>query len=486
MKTKFAHFKSNRQNAINANRKVVTHIRTIKAKKLLDPLLVYNAVLLKTKLPACLLESAVHTGSRGRYSYICLKGSPFAVMQEIEGGSLSSIKDKFSAECPMPHKDLPFIGGAVGYIGHDAINSIETTVKANRVDPFGLPVIALYFYSSVIVFDHEKNVLHYISNVETALSEEEGFKKACCEIEEMEQYVNESVNTVIPIDKVSVKDVESNLSQAEYEEMVVKAKEHIPKGDVFQVVLSRRLSVPFEGSGVSFYQALRISNPSRYLFHMRLDESCRNAVLAGASPEIMSDIQKRKMIIRPLAGTKKRGTTPEEDRQIEEGMLCDEKETAEHRMLVDLARNDIARFCEAKSIKVTRLMKAEYFRYLMHIGSEVVGKLRKGVHPLDACVGSLPAGTLSGAPKVRALQIISEFEPSRRGPYGGALGWFTDKSLDTCIFIRSALLLEGKLYWQTGAGIVADSIPKDEYIETENKAKGIMNALKQIDQDHEE
>ena len=183
------------------------------------------------------------------------------------------------------------------------------------------------------------------------------------------------------------------------------------------------------------------------------------------------------MRIRPLAGTRKRGISREEDERSERELLDDEKETAEHRMLVDLARNDIGKFCQAESIKVTQLMQAEYFSHVMHIGSEVKGELREGLHPLDACIGSLPAGTLSGAPKVRALQLIAELESSQRGVYGGAFGWFTDQSLSTCIFIRSALLLGGILYWQTGAGIVYDSDPTKEYEETTIKARAIEKAL---------
>ena len=214
---------------------------------------------------------------------------------------------------------------------------------------------------------------------------------------------------------------------------------------------------------------------------MRLGESCRNAVLIGASPEVMSKIQKGKMIVRPLAGTAKRGATPKKDKLNAEKLLNDPKEEAEHRMLVDLARNDVSRFCKAESVKVTSLMHVEYFKHVMHIGSEVSGGLNHGVIPFLALLGVMPAGTLSGAPKVEALRIISELEPSRRGPYGGAFGWFTDTALDTCIFIRSALLFEGKLYWQTGAGIVADSIPEKEYVETVMKAKGIETALKHIE-----
>ncbi len=471
-------FSKNREAAIKDNRAVATLISTVSGKKLPDPLLVYNAVLQKSALPACLLESAIHDGKKGRYSFLCPYGRPFVTMREKE--SLSPVKEMLRNNCPLTHEYLPFIGGAIGPINYEVTSFIEDTVKPHSIDPFGLPVVALYFFDCVIVFDHQENQLHYVVNVPTALSAEEGYKKGCCIIKEMKQFVSDSSTIPIPSDTADLDSIKSTLSEDEFKEMVVKAKRHILAGDIFQVVLSRRLSVPFQGNGLSFYRALRRNNPSPYLFHMRLDENCKNAVLIGASPEIMVNIHHRKMTIRPLAGTKKRGATPEEDNQIEKAMLCDEKETAEHRMLVDLARNDMGKFCEANSIEVTKLMQAEYFKYIMHIGSEVQGELRPEVHPLDALFGVSPAGTLSGCPKVRAQQIISEFESSQRGVYGGTFGWLTDQSLYTCIFIRSALLLEDTLHWQVGAGIVYDSDPQSEYRETEIKAMGIEKSLRDM------
>lgn len=471
-------YRSNRDASIKDLRKYTTLIRAVSAEKLPDPLLVYETVLQETTLPACLLESATHDGEKGRYSFICLFGKPFCIMRKMR--SLASLKRRLRDISPLPHGELPFVGGALGYIGHEAITGIEKTVKMHPVDPFNLPVIALYCFHSVIILDHQTNTLYYVVNIPTSWDVEQGYTAGCRLIGEMEQCVSDSVSVQSVADVAKIENITSNLSEAEFSDMVVKAKDHINKGDVFQVVLSRRLSVPFQGNGVSLYRALRNINPSPYLFHMRTDKNCRNAILIGSSPEIMTDIRNREMIIRPLAGTRGRGKTLAGDRRNEHALISNKKERAEHKMLVDLALNDIRKFCQAGSVEVSKLMEPEYFSHVIHMASEVRGKLRDNVHPLDACIGSLPAGTLSGCPKVRALQLIQELEPCQRGPYGGALGWFTDQSLDTCIFIRSALLLDGVLCWQTGAGIVYDSDPKAEYLETVKKAGAIEKALREM------
>lgn len=472
-------FKKSWETAVKANRQVVTIVGERKCNVLPDPLCVYATLLHESHLPACLLESGAHIAGKGRFSFVCAFGQPFAIASERE--SLNSLKQLLREKCPLPHKFLPFVGGAVGYIGHEAITLVESTVKAHENNPFNLPFIDLHFFGSVIVFDHKKNAVYCVANVSTALSVEKGYETGCQLLQSLEELVDNSQSSFITPDLANAESISSNLSKDEYMEMVLKAKEHIKQGDVFQIVLSRRLSVPFKGQGLSLYKSLRDINPSPYLFHMRFDDNCKNAVLVGASPEIMVKVGKREITVRPLAGTKKRGATPEEDVLIEKSMLEDPKETAEHRMLVDLARNDIGKFCSASSVSVTKLMVAEYFSHVMHIGSEVKGKLRKEVHPFDGCIGSLPAGTLSGAPKVEALKLISQLEPTARGTYGGAFGWFTDKALDTCILIRSALLLEGTLHFQTGAGIVYDSDPSKEFEETETKALAMKKALRNME-----
>jgi anthranilate synthase component 1 len=272
--------------------------------------------------------------------------------------------------------------------------------------------------------------------------------------------------------------VTSNFTQKDFEDMVRKAKEHIAAGDIFQVVLSQRFETPFPASrSLDFYRLLRRANPSPYLFHLDFGNGFK---LVGASPEVMVGIQNRDILIRPLAGTRKRGASAEEDSVIGQELSNDLKEQAEHRMLVDLARNDVGRFSEPGSVKVDSLMRVEPYGAVLHMATDVRGKLKSGISSFEALLGCLPAGTLSGAPKIRALQIISELEPCQRGPYGGAVGWFTDTDLDTCIFIRSAVITNNKLYWQTGAGIVADSDPTSEYNETLAKSTSIRNVLKQM------
>lgn len=471
-------FRNSRTTAIKDSRKVATLIRVVSGKALPDPLQVYESVLQKSRLPACLLESATHEKGKGRYSFICLFGRPFCIMRKMK--SLASLKRGLRDISPLPHEKLPFVGGALGYIGHEAITGIEKTVKPHSVDTFNLPMVALYCFHCIIVLDHKTNTLYYVVNVPTSWDVERGYNEGCRLIKEMKQHVSDSVNVRSTQDVAEMEKRNSNLTDGQYMDMVKKAKQHIIRGDVFQVVLSRCISVPFQGNGVSLYGALRRVNPSPYLFHMRTDKNCGNAILLGSSPEIMADIRNREMVIRPLAGTRRRGKTPAGDKRNEHALVNNKKERAEHKMLVDLALNDVRKFCDANSVTVPKLMEPEYFSHVIHIASEVRGKLRDDIHPLDACLGSLPAGTLSGCPKVRALQLIAELEPCQRGPYGGAFGWFTDQSLDTCIFIRSGLLLGGVFYWQTGAGIVYDSNPKAEYFETEKKAAAMKKALEEM------
>ncbi len=473
-----ATFGNNRMVAIQNSRKVTTFTRIVSGATLPDPLRVYESILQKSILPACLLESATHKGEKGRYSFICLFGKPFCIMHKMK--SLTSLKRRMEDISPLPHSTLPFIGGAVGYIGHEAITGVETTVKLHPIDPFNLPVIALYCFHCVIALDHETSTLHYLVSVPTSWKVKLGYREACRLVKEMESFVSDSSHEDGIQDVATMKSIISNPSKCEFIDMITRAKRYILSGDVFQVVLSRRLSLRFQGNGVALYRALRTINPSPYLFHMRTDGKCRDATLLGSSPEIMADIRNCEMVIRPLAGTRKRGKTPAGDNRNAKALLHNQKERAEHKMLVDLALNDVRRFCLANSVKVTKLMEPEYFSHVIHMASEVRGKLKENVHPLDACIGSLPAGTLSGCPKVRALQLIAELEACQRGPYGGAFGWFTDWSLDTCIFIRSALLLDGVLYWQTGAGIVSDSDPQMEYAETVKKAKAMEKALNEM------
>jgi len=446
----------------------------------------YERVLHLSHKPAALMESATHTGKAGRFSYVCLEGEDAFVLREQK--DLATLRELLRVNSPESMQEtspngklnIPFTGGGVGFLGHESICEIEPTVLRHTVDPNGLPDGCIVFFRNVIAFDHEEECVSCCANVRTDISLEEARKQGEAATRRLFEMVFRSRPLPRKPESVDTKLILSDTSKEEYLQMVHRAKRHIDAGDIFQVVLSQEFFTEYQGSGVALYRALRAINPSPCMFHMRFGSECKNMTLLGASPEIMCDIQNRTMRIRPLAGTCKRGANEAEDIVLGNALLQDPKERAEHMMLVDLVRNDIGRFCTATSIDVPELMKMVKCSHVMHIGSEVRGTLRNEVHPLDACLGSLPAGTLSGAPKVRALQIIAELEKQRRGPYGGAFGWFTDTNLDTCIIIRSAMLLNGYLSWRAGAGIVADSIPENEWSETLKKAQAIRLALEQI------
>lgn len=454
-----------------------------------DPISVYRKVLSRIKGPAALMESAKH-GVKDRYSYICFFSAGSSYLSEeymtIDCAiSLESFKGRLRLLSPAPHGDM-FVGGAVGFIGHEAVSLVEKTVLPNKVDPFRLPQGCFHFFRKVIIFDHEERVVHFVVNLLTygsvesipyRYSLEQVYKNGEQEIARMKRLLQKP-ELPCKEDTVSLTARTSNMTKGEYCAMVKNAKELIRRGEIFQVVLSQRFSVPYQGDGLNLYSILEKLNPSPNMFHMRFGPECRSMVLLGSSPEIMVSINpERVMRIRPIAGTRKRGATIEEDKALATELLADQKELAEHRMLVDLARNDIGKQCVANSIVIPTLMKVENYSHVMHIVTEVTGRLRAGVHPFDACIASLPAGTLSGAPKIRALRIISDLELSQRGPYGGAFGWVTDTAVHTCILIRFAMRLRGTLYWQSGGGIVSDSVPSAEYEESNGKARAIATAL---------
>ncbi|MEO8637798.1 MAG: chorismate-binding protein [Candidatus Taylorbacteria bacterium] len=455
-------------------------VTLIHSTKLVEPLVVYRKICEQINETVCIMESATHTGEKGRFSYVCVRGSELLKIEKEE--DLTVLKNMLQKYSPQAHPTLPFIGGAVGYLGHDLITLVEKTIVPHEHDPFQLPLGAQYFFTDVIVFDHTQREMHYVANVSISdgKTADVAYEDGLARISEMERLVaNEVIMQKTP---PHIGPISSNVSRAEYHEMVLKAKEHIVAGNVMQVVLSQRFQASYdlgqsEGWGLPIYEKLRELNPSPYMFHMRFGAQMNHLTLLGASPEIMVHIAHERMRIRPIAGTRKRGKNAEEDKQLAEELLNDPKEIAEHVMLLDLARHDVSRFCKDHSVQITSRMKVESYSHVMHIVSEVEGVLRDKVHPLDACIGSLPAGTLSGAPKIRALRIIVELEKSRRGPYGGAFGWMTNVATDTCIFIRSAMLYKGVIYWQSGGGIVNDSEPESEYQETLAKAKPMETVL---------
>ncbi len=366
----------------------------------------------------------------------------------------------------------PFTGGLVGYFSFDYITYSEPELVLDALDEEKFCDIDLMLFDKVIVLDNKTNELIYITNIRTD-EFEENYNKALLDLKAMQTIIHEG----LPMQNVEGKLLEPLrplFSENEFCDMVNKAKTRIFDGDIFQVVLSNRLEAKFEGSLFGTYLKLRDTNPSPYMFYFSSD----SAEIAGASPETLVKLQNGRVYTYPLAGTRPRGKTEEEDKALEIELLSDEKELAEHNMLVDLGRNDIGKISEFGSVRVDRYMEIERYSHVMHIGSAVSGKLREDLDAVDAAASVLPAGTLSGAPKIKACQIINELENNKRGIYGGAIGYLAfSGEMDTCIAIRLAFKKNGKVFVRSGAGIVADSVPENEYRECINKAKAVVNAL---------
>jgi len=367
----------------------------------------------------------------------------------------------------------PFTGGLVGYFSYDYIKYTEPSLKLDAEDQEGFKDVDLMLFDKVIAFDNLKQKIILIANVKTE-ELDTGYNKAVMEIESMVKLIKHGAYQETETPKIT-SEFRPLFQETEYCEMVNKAKHYIQEGDIFQVVLSNRFEADFEGSLLNAYRVLRTLNPSPYMFYI----SGADVEIAGASPETLVKLQDDRLHTFPLAGTRPRGATEEEDTQNEKDLLSDPKELAEHNMLVDLGRNDLGRISRFGTVKVEKYLSIERFSHVMHIGSTVSGEIRDDKNALDAIDAVLPAGTLSGAPKIRACEIINELENNKRGIYGGAIGYidFTG-NLDTCIAIRIAFKKNGKVFVRSGAGIVADSVPETEYQECINKAQAVMNALK--------
>ena len=372
-------------------------------------------------------------------------------------------------------EDARFSGGAVGYVSYEYANRIEPSVSLPEDDQLGLPLLFFMIADLVLIFDHACQTLSICANAYVGNNPTEAYQSSCSRIEETIRLLN-APSELQPAPIANSYDVNvppGNISKEDFEAMVEKTKDYVRSGDVIQTVLSQRFSVPFTSPPINLYRAIRAINPSPYMFLMESDEYS----IVGASP-VHVRLTKDDVLIRPIAGTRPRGKSVEEDELLEKDLLADEKEKAEHLMLVDLARNDIGRVCEIGSVQAAEYMNVERYSHVMHIVSQVIGKLRPDCNAFDLIRATFPAGTVSGAPKVRAMQIISEFEKIRRNAYAGALGYFGyEGNHDSCIAIRTAMITNGVLHLQAGAGIVADSIPEKEYEETINKAKGMLNAL---------
>lgn len=370
----------------------------------------------------------------------------------------------------------PFTGGFVGYFAYDYIKYSEPSLKLDAENQDQFKDIDIMLFDKVIAFDNFRQKIIIIFNMKTD-DLENNYKKACDELKGIaDLIINGQKAEFQPLKLKS--DFKPVFSREEYGKMVLKAKEYIRQGDIFQVVLSNRIEAEIEGSLFDTYRVLRTTNPSPYMFYF----SSNDIEIAGASPETLVKVNNTKLYTFPLAGTRPRGKTVEEDLELEKELLADEKELAEHNMLVDLGRNDIGRIAEIGSVAVDKYMSVERFSHVMHIGSTVTGKLRKDLDSLSALDSILPAGTLSGAPKIRACEIINELEDNKRGIYGGAIGYVDlSGNLDTCISIRIAFARNNKVFIRSGAGIVADSVPDAEFDESMNKAAAVINALKTAD-----
>ena len=370
----------------------------------------------------------------------------------------------------------PFTGGFVGYFAYDYIKYSEPSLNLDAENQDQFKDIDLMLFDKVIAFDNFKQKIIVITNIKTD-DLENNYEKACRELKEIADLIKNGKKTEIEPLKLK-SEFRPVFSREEYCDMVEKAKDYIREGDIFQVVLSNRIEADISGSLFDTYRVLRTTNPSPYMFYF----SSNDIEIAGASPETLVKLNGRKLYTFPLAGTRPRGKTPEEDLKLEEELLGDEKELAEHNMLVDLGRNDIGRISEIGSVHVDKYMSVERFSHVMHIGSTVTGTLKSDLDPLAAIDSILPAGTLSGAPKIRACEIINELENNKRGIYGGAIGYVDlSGNIDTCISIRIAFSRNNKVFIRSGAGIVADSVPDSEFEESLNKAAAVINALKFAD-----
>lgn len=435
---------------------------------------------------AFLLESVEHGERWGRYSFVGV--DPFLVMTSHEGKvSWEGDPPSFAPRQGTPLEILqgvlegyrapalgglpPLHGGAVGYLGYDVVRYLER-LPHTTLDDVGVPELMMMFPRVLLAFDHFRQRVTVVSNVVQG----DDYDKAIARIDQ----VVEGLGKPLAYEPVEARDVEvelpaSTMTREQYESAIEKAKEYIFAGDIFQVVLSHRFSTRLTADPFDVYRLLRLINPSPYMFYLRHPE----ITVIGSSPEPLIKVQGTRVVQRPIAGTLPRGKTEEEDLALEKEILTDEKERAEHVMLVDLARNDVGRVCRYGSVKVEELMIVERYSHVMHLVSQVSGELSPGSTAIDALYASFPAGTLSGAPKIRAMEIIDELEPTRRGPYAGAVGYFDfSGNLDTCIALRTAYVAAGIIHIQAGGGIVADSEPSKEWWETVNKAKALLTAVR--------
>jgi anthranilate synthase component I len=413
---------------------------------------------------------------RGKGNTVWIERQGEIVQEEAEG--FSKLRQLSQGFTPVTMPGMPpFLGGGVGYFAYDLVRQFEK-LPSLAEDDLGLDDYQVMYFSNILAFDHLRHRIHIIANIfndRGTQGLEAKYQDALLRIEQIEKRLIIPISISSAAPPAEIPEPISNLSESTYYSNVEKAKQHIQAGDIFQVVLSQRFAMQIRCDPFDIYRALRFINPSPYMFFLRMD----NLHLVGASPEMLVKVQNKRVEYGPIAGTRPRGDTPEEDALLGRELLADEKERAEHIMLVDLGRNDLGRVCNYGSVKVTDLMRIERYSHVMHLVSSVEGELRNDLdcfHALESC---LPAGTVSGAPKVRAMEIIESMEPRRRGVYGGAVGYVDfSGNLDTCIALRTLMIKDGVAYIQAGGGIVADSDPRREREESINKASALIRAVK--------
>ena len=453
---------------------------------------------LKNAGPSYLLESVEGGETLSRYSFIgCRPRKVFICgpqtseirepgrptrMIPTPADPLTLIEEEMRDHKPVVLPGLPrFTGGAVGFIAYEYVSRIEPTVPAAGKDELGVPLLYFMLSDSLLIFDRAKQTLRLCVNAHVKDNADAAYSAAVTELEELFAMLRHprelAPAPLVDVPKTAIPP--GNFTQPRFEQVVIDGKEFIRSGDIIQFVPSQRFTRDFTRTPLDLYRALRTVNPSPYMFILEAGDFS----IVGASPEVHVRLTDGLVEIRPIAGTRRRGATHAEDVALEKDLLADEKERAEHLMLVDLARNDIGRVCRFGSVRVPEMMIIERYSHVMHIVSQVEGQISPDKNAFDLMRATFPAGTVSGAPKIRAMQIIAQHEPSQRGIYAGALGYVGyDGNMDTCILLRTALLKDGKIHIQAGAGVVADSVPESEYQETVNKASALFKAVAMAEQ----
>lgn len=443
---------------------------------MLTPISIYHALKGSKKM---LFESSAKHEESGRYSFIAV--NPIAEMKATNNDYQlfnnehelvsygNNAFDKLKSLLPTEDMNLPFsfFGGAIGYFGYETAFYHEK-IGERLKDDLQMPDMHVLFYDTFVVVDHLMQKVHIVAVdlLKKGQSQSELFNR----VQVIEEQLNSTVLTQTDRDTDEIQ-FQSTIEKEEFCEMVLQAKQHIASGDIFQVVLSQRFEANFAGNPMNLYRRLRTANPSPYMFYMDFEEY----VILGTSPESLVKVEGRVVTTNPIAGTRRRGNSEKEDFALEKELLQDEKELAEHRMLVDLGRNDIGKLSKIGSVKLPKFMQIERYKHVMHIVSEVTGELKDEIHPLDVLATTLPAGTVSGAPKIRAMQIINDLERDKRGVYAGSVGYISiSGDMDMALAIRTMVITKGKAYVQAGAGIVYHSVPEKEYEETLNKAKALL------------